>query len=340
MSDEEKPSGSSLYRGPSGDKRDKRERTRDREQGRVPEAHGRGYQSERPAARPRDEYSPPRSDRAPRDERSAPRREYSSHAPSSNYDSHEHEPAAPRAAREQRLYGVNACLASFAKRPEALRKVYLLEARIPHFKAVLAHCVKNKLGYRVVEEQDLAKLTGSVHHEGVCFDVLPAVEENLSHWLQHLPAGPCVAIWLDGVGNPHNLGAILRSAAHFGVAAVLLPKDDGLGLSGAAARVAEGGAEQVAIVRLGRSDNSVAQLKSAGFQLAATLVRGGQSLYKTKLPSRLVLVMGAEQIGVDKELSAITNLQIGIPGTGHVESLNVSAATAVLLSEWQRQQSQ
>jgi len=91
---------------------------------------------------------------------------------------------------------------------------------------------------------------------------------------------------------------------------------------------------------LGRSDNSVAQLKSAGFQLAATLVRGGQSLYKTKLPSRLVLVMGAEQIGVDKELSAITNLQIGIPGTGHVESLNVSAATAVLLSEWRRQQSQ
>jgi len=133
---------------------------------------------------------------------------------------------------------VNACLASFAKRPEALRKVYLLEARIPQFKAVLAHCVQNKLGYRVVEEQDLTKLTSSVHHEGICMDVLPAAEENLSNWLQHLPAGPCVAIWLDGVGNPHNLGAILRSAAHFGVAAVLLPKDDGLGLSGAAARVA------------------------------------------------------------------------------------------------------
>ena len=217
--------------------------------------------------------------------------------------------------------------------------MYLLEARIPQLKAVLAHCVKNKLGYRVVEEHDLEKLTSSVHHEGVCFDVLPAAEENLSNWLQHLPAGPCVAIWLDGVGNPHNLGAILRSAAHFGVAAVLLPKGDGLGLSGAAARVAEGGARRVSIVRLGRGENSVAQLKSAGFQLAATLVRGGASLYKTKLPSRLVLVMGAEQIGVDKELSAIANLQIGIPGTGHVESLNVSAATAVILSEWKRQQS-
>jgi len=56
------------------------------------------------------------------------------------------------------------------------------------------------------------------------------------------------------------------------------------------------------------------------------------------MPSRLVLVMGAEQMGVDKELSAVANLQIGIPGTGHVESLNVSAATAVILSEWKRQQ--
>jgi len=331
MSDEEKTSGSSLYRGPSGDKRDKRERTRDREQGRGPEGQGRTYLNERPA-RPRDDaYASPR-----------PQREYQARAPSSNYESYSDadESSAPRAARELRLYGVNACLASFAKRPEALRKVYLLEARIPQFKAVLAHCVQNKLGYRVVEEQDLAKLTGSAHHEGICFDVLPAAEENLSNWLQKLPAGPCIAIWLDGVGNPHNLGAIMRSAAHFGVAAVLLPKEHGIGISGAAARVAEGGAEQVSIVRLGRSDNSLAQLKSAGFQTVATVVRGGISLYKSKLPTRMVLVMGAEQMGVDKELSALANLQIGIPGSGHVESLNVSAATAVLLSEWSRQQTQ
>jgi RNA methyltransferase, TrmH family len=329
MSDEEKPSGSSLYRGPSGDKRDKRERMRDRHQ----DSGHRSSQNERPSSsRTRDEY--PSSSRV---ERPAQRREYSERSPSA-HELHHQESTTARAPRELRLYGVNACLASFAKRPEALRKVYLLESRIPQFKAVLAFCVQNKLGYRVVEEQDLAKLTSSSHHEGVCFDVLPAEEENLSNWLQHLPEGPSIAIWLDGVGNPHNLGAILRSAAHFGVSAILLPKEDALGLSGAAARVAEGGAEQVAMVRLGRSENAVAQLKSAGFQLAATLVRGGQSLYATKLPARLVLVMGAEQMGVDKQLSDIANLHIGIPGTGHVESLNVSAATAVVLSEWKRQQ--
>ena len=177
MSDEEKPTGSSLYRGPSGDKRDKRERARDRENSNTHTSthpnQGRAYQSERPASRSRDEYHPPQRHERPRDEYSAPHRE-------SSYDSHEQESSGPRAARELRLYGVNACLASFAKRPEALRKVYLLEARIPQFKAVLAHCVQNKLGYRVVEEQDLAKLTSSAHHEGICFDVLPAAEENQS----------------------------------------------------------------------------------------------------------------------------------------------------------------
>src|SRR5690606_22258788 len=138
--------------------------------------------------------------------------------------------------------------------------VWLLEARIPKLKAVLAFCVQHRIGYTVVGDEDLQKLSGSAHHEGVVFGVVPQAEANLSEWLRELPAGPQLAIWLDGVGNPHNLGAILRSAAHFGVAGVLLPKDAPLALSGAAARVAEGGAERLPMVRMGRTDNSLAQL--------------------------------------------------------------------------------
>jgi RNA methyltransferase, TrmH family len=327
VSDEKKPDGASLYRGPSGPKRDKRERAQDRPhvQSNDRPAHDRAAPNARHHNAP---HTSPRIEK--------PRREYQARSDAAS-DAFEESQATARAPRELRLYGVNACLASFAKRPEALRKVYLLEARIPQFKAVLAFCVQHKLGYRVVEEQDLAKLTSSAHHEGICFDLLPNEEQNLSHWLQQLPQGPCVAIWLDGIGNPHNLGAILRSAAHFDVSAILLPKQDTIGLSGAAARVAEGGAEYVPLVRLGRSENAIAQLTSTGFQLAATVVRGGQSLYKVTLPERLVLVMGAEQMGVDKQLSDIANFQLGIPGSGKVESLNVSAATAVVLSEWKRQ---
>lgn len=309
----------SPYRGPPGKTRDKRERERDRQARPAPVADarrqpGRGPGREHPRDNPRD---------IARDEAEAALLRG--------------EGMGPKAPRELRLYGLNACLAMFAHRPQDLRKVWLLESRIPKLKAVLAHCVQHRIGYTVVGDEDLHKLSGSAHHEGVVFGVVPAEEANLSDWLRALPAGPQLAIWLDGVGNPHNLGAIQRSAAHFGVAGLLLPKDSPLALSGAAARVAEGGAERVPMVRMGRTDNSLAQLRSAGFVPVATVVRGGQSLYRTALPERLLLMMGAEQTGVDPLLAEASALRLGIPGSGAVESLNVASATAVFLGEWWRQ---
>ncbi|HLU13851.1 MAG TPA: TrmH family RNA methyltransferase [Arenimonas sp.] len=245
--------------------------------------------------------------------------------------------SATAAPREQRVYGLNACLALFRQRPQDLRKVWLLESRIPALKPVLAWCVSRRIGYSVVEAEDLRKLSGSEHHEGVVFSALPPAERSLDAWLRGLPAGPVLAVWLDGVGNPHNLGAILRSSAHFGVAGLLLPQGSSLGLSGAAARVAEGGAEQVPLVRLGRPDESLVRLEAAGFVAAATVVRGGQPLYGTALPERLLLMMGAEGEGMDPALAGAAGMRLGIPGTGAVESLNVAAATAVFLGEWWRQ---
>lgn len=250
------------------------------------------------------------------------------------------EPAAveapPRERRdaELRIHGINALNAVFARRPQAIRKLYLLEARIPQLQPLLKWCVANRVGYRVVEDADLQKLAASSHHEGVVAEVMRAEPAPLTSWLRELPEGPHCALWLDGIGNPHNLGAILRSAAHFGVAAVLLPKHSTLALSGAAARVAEGGAEVVPFVRLGRDDNAIAQLHGAGFQLAATVVRGGTDIFRGKLPERLVYVLGAEGEGMSSDLVDMCDFKLRIPGSGAVESLNVSAACAVLLAQW------
>lgn len=234
---------------------------------------------------------------------------------------------------ELRIHGLNAVLAVFRHRPEDLRKLYLAEARIPDLKLLLKWCVANRVGYRVVAEDDLRKLAASSHHEGVVADVLREAPQPLTAWLRDLGEGPVCALWLDGVGNPHNLGAILRSAANFG-AAVLLPKHSPLQLSGAAARVAEGGAEAVPLVRLGREDNAIAQLRGAGFGLAATVVRGGDDAFAAALPHRLVYVLGSEGEGMSPALAEACDLQLSIPGTGAVESLNVAAATAVLLARW------
>ena len=277
---------------------------------------------------------PPRGPGNPPDRRRPPRAP-DERAPRSEAPHQERSTGASRS--ELRLYGLNAVHAVFARRPEAIRKVYLLDSRIPALKPLLAWCVKQRVGYRVVEEGDLDRLAGSTHHEGVVADVLKVEPLPMGDWLRTLPEGrPVAALWLDGVGNPHNFGAILRSAAHFGVAGILLPRDSTLAVSGAAARVAEGGAEQVPLVRMGQTENAAAQLRNAGFSLAATVVRGGDDLFAAKLPQRLVYVMGAEGEGMDARLAEACDARLSIPGSGAVESLNVAAATAVFLAQWRQ----
>ena len=244
-------------------------------------------------------------------------------------------PGHPRRNDEVRLHGVNACLAAFAHRPQDLRKLWLTEANIPAFKQVLAWCVKQRIGYRVVEADEIARLTASSHHEGICFAMLRRDPPTLGGVLEQIDAdAPALLLWLHGVGNPHNLGAILRSAAHFGARAVLL--SDASGLSAAAYRVSEGGAEAVPCVDAGDIDAALVQLRRAGFKLAATSVRDGESMYAKPLPPRIVFLLGAESTGLPRALLDRADARLQIPGTGTVESLNVSVAAALLIAEWAR----
>ena len=98
--------------------------------------------------------------------------------------------------------------------------------------------------------------------------------------------------------------------------------------------MAEGGAEAVPLVRLPPAEQALAQLRAAGFALAATLVDGGADVFAAALPPRLVYVMGAEREGMDRGFAQACELRLSIPGSGAVESLNVAAATAMLLGAW------
>lgn len=235
---------------------------------------------------------------------------------------------------EVRWYGFNAVLAAFAQRPEAIRKVYVSGSRLRDAADLLKWCADNRIGYRVVDDADLERLTKAQHHEGLVADVLPLPVLDLQEWLDTAPATRDCAIWLDGVGNPHNLGAILRSAAHFGASALLLPASRAAqGISGAAARVAEGGAEHVRIVALReRPIDNLTILRRHGYRALATVVEGGTNLFRAELPDKTVWMLGAEGEGMDRSLAELADTRISIPGTGHVESLNVANAAAVLLA--------
>lgn len=241
---------------------------------------------------------------------------------------------------EVRVYGLNACLAVFNSRPDDVRKVYLVQARLGELQPVLAWCVQRRLGYRVVESADLDKLTQTQHHEGVCFEVRRRPLLSLSTLLQSLPRPPkpALLVWLDGVGNPHNFGAVLRSAANFGVHGLILARESALNVSGAAMRVAEGGAEAVPIAQTVPGEDVFGALRNAEISVAATVPREGESLYTATLPKRVVFVLGAEGGGLSQGLIDRADVHLTIPGSGAVESLNVAASAAVLFGEYYRQQ--
>ncbi|HVF34442.1 MAG TPA: TrmH family RNA methyltransferase [Candidatus Saccharimonadia bacterium] len=250
-----------------------------------------------------------------------------------------HSPRREQRDRELRIFGVNACLGAFAHRPESIRKAYLVEALVPRFRDALAVLARRRIGYRIVAADDLEKLTQSQHHEGVCFEVLRPPPLALHEFLKRDRARgeASLLVWLDGVGNPHNFGAVLRIAAHFGAEAVLLPPGSGLAMTGAAARVAEGAAEIVPVVATGELHGALDTLRRARYEIAATVVRGGRDLYLEALPKRLVLVFGAENTGLSPALSHAVPLKLEIPGTGLVESLNIASAVAVVAAEhWRR----
>lgn len=249
-------------------------------------------------------------------------------------------PVVETARREVKYYGIAACMALWERRPHDIIRVYLEEPLIPKFTELLRWVAAKRKAYHIVGNEDLERLTESIHHQGVCILARErsALEFNDLLGLLREDQGRQLLVYLDGVANPHNFGAILRTCAHYGVRFILgaegqLPK-----LSGAACRVAEGGAEQIGLVQLRHTVNQLHQLQELGFQLLATAGSRGGSLYQHHFAPRTLLAMGAEQQGVSNTLFQLAQQVIKIPGSGNVESLNVSVAFAVCASEYYRQQ--
>ena len=236
--------------------------------------------------------------------------------------------------REVRIFGRAACLAVGNDRPQAIRKIYYSRERSRELAPLLEKLAAARIGFREVADDDLSKLAASGHHEGIVCDVLRKEQPEFADLLTELSRepGPACLIALEGVGNPHNFGAILRSAVHFGIRAVLIPADSGLTLAGAVYRVAEGAAERIPVVRY----EQLNALREHAFELIAAATAGERTLYEHALPTRSVLMFGAEGPGLDSAALKLADHRYAIPGSGLVDSLNVAQAVAVMSGEWWR----
>jgi TrmH RNA methyltransferase len=239
-----------------------------------------------------------------------------------------------RRSRETKVVGQNAVDALFRARPEALRRVVVTLEASRKNGPLLKWCAGAKIGYAVVESDELDRIADTVHHEGICAMALdkPVLEpRDLLAWAS-FHKGPARLVLLEDVGNPHNFGAILRVCAHFGVRAVLCAGETP-GLSAAALRTAEGGAEWLDVVRVIDAPSLLELLKGNGFQVIATSSHAQRSLYDGDLPERAVVMFGSEGEGLSHELAMAADVKIAIPGSGALESLNVACASAVVLGE-------
>ena len=193
----------------------------------------------------------------------------------------------------------------------------------------------------VAREELAAQLPPGSNHQGVAARARSAValdEVGLKGLLQGLDTPPFLLI-LDGVQDPHNLGACLRSADAAGVHAVIAPKDRAAGLTPTACKVASGAAETVPFVQVTNLARTLRWLQEAGVWLVGTAGEAVQTLYEADLTGPLALVLGAEEKGMRRLTREGCDLLVRLPMAGSVESLNVSVAAGIALFEAVRQRS-
>jgi TrmH RNA methyltransferase len=240
-----------------------------------------------------------------------------------------------RGTREklERIYGLSAALSAFAHRPDDIVSIAHTRAVRKPLADVLRSAAKRRIAYREVDDAALTELAQSQHHEGVCM-LARASKPVSDDGIATLAAHDGLIVALDGVGNPHNVGAILRSAAYFGVRALLLSGDTGTTLTAAGRRVAEGGAEIVPIARANDLAAALRTLRDEGFGVFGADARAKVSLTQTRWSARSVLVLGHEQHGLSPAVQKACTTLVAIAGTGAIDSLNVSVAAGIFMASF------
>ena len=238
---------------------------------------------------------------------------------------------------ELAVCGLSAVRSRFEVKPSSIRRLFFDEATAPRVGDVCSALAAAKKIYRCVEGEELEKIAGSVHHGGIVAIVdRPVLKSPHPDELREWGRLREPVLLLDCISNGHNLGAIIRTAAFFGVTKLILPDHPSAALpTEATYRVAEGGLDHVEIFLVKRLDLFAHELRKYYTVIGAD-TRGGHPDLDVSGYKPIALVMGNEEHGLADEVAAACDRLVTIPGSGWVESLNVSAAAAVLLWECTR----
>src|SRR6516164_3134023 len=237
------------------------------------------------------------------------------------------------------IYGVHAVRVMLERHPARVLSVRLAERREdPRVRTIEELARQQQRPVQRVDAQSLKKMLGDVAHQGVAADITPLppwTEDQLLQALQDVQSPLLLA--LDGVQDPHNLGACLRTADACGALAVIVPRDRAAQLTPAVRKVAAGAAETTPVVAVTNLVRSLKLLKEAGLWIIGADAAAEKAARQVDLRGPVVLVLGAEGTGLRQLTRQNCDFLVHLPQRGTVESLNVSVAAAMLLYEALRQ---
>lgn len=241
------------------------------------------------------------------------------------------------ADRETTVYGFNSCLSLFNSRPEDIVRFFFAKERSRQVSHIKRWCASHKLPYRELDPESLQKVAASVHHEGLVLVVKPRKSHSVYNISRNPMANDGIVMALDGIGNTHNVGAILRSCAFFGALGLLTDvEDQKLFQAPSTARMAEGAAEIVPIYSTTDLPSALRDLRKHGAFIIGTDNKEGKSLFETEIQFPCVVVMGNESEGLSARVRKRCDAIARIPGKSGIQSLNVSVAAGVVLAELNR----
>ncbi len=232
---------------------------------------------------------------------------------------------------KQFIYGKNTVLEALYG-DKKIYKLYVLQSVIDD--KIKRVCQKRKIEYIITDKQKLYQLVGKVVHQGIVAEVKGYDYSSLDEILNTIPKNKQpLLLMLDGLEDPHNLGAILRTCDAIGVDGVIVGKNRSVGLTPTVAKVSTGAIDHIKVAQVTNLSRTLDMLKQKGFWVVGCDLDESQDYRAVDYNMPIVIVIGSEGFGISRLVKKQCDFNVVLPMVGHVQSLNASVAAAVILYE-------
>ncbi len=236
------------------------------------------------------------------------------------------------------IYGRNPILEALIHRPDEIEKIFIKNSIQPaSIQDIQQHISKNLIPVSRVPQAKLQNLVGRVNDQGIVALLSKIKYTDFFEWAQSLALDKHTSVLLlDGIEDPHNFGAIIRTATAAGISAVIVPTQKQSPVNATVFKTSAGTAGRIPIIRVHDTNQGLKDLQVAGFNVIAVDGNGKEGIWETDFDAPTAFLIGNEGAGIDKKLLKKCSSTVRIPMQNQVESLNASVSAALVCYEWAR----